>query len=593
MRHQRQRKSKALTAEARPVRSGLVPREHRINEGAEPSQAPPTVREVLSSPGNPLDETTRRLMEPRFGYDFGRVRVHTDARAAASARAVNALAYTVGRNVVFDTGKYAPGTALGNALLAHELSHTIQQGFRPGSSLGTLSLTRPEEAAEQEANQAAAGVWTGKLYNVSPDRLTRLAREPADYKSKFNELNGLAMKALLNRLDALEREQLDDLRKHSGEAAHLGTGQQRLEIAMSAVWYSKFQRAVLAENKAVLQAQMDEFVPWPDQRAEIMRVLNRSRAAVGGQAVPVDEGGAASSPGAEQFKTTSYTLSSAPVTVIKGEPEKGIAEIKEAPADYADKILQKAGLDPKAWFSSFTTINFLGFHVGEIHTELAAHLKAVEKKLAAAHGGDQQDPKLAGQNLGLNEAIGGARHAPTGTAFSMHLFGLAIDVNYTSNPWISESANPVFERAGLLVTGKKMQFKAGMSFAELKALDETLETYFSYLDKPDDLRAKLAPAAAGQANFWSGKSADDALKQITQDLDSVAAKWQRTQAKDIIKKGGFLNLSEDLVKGLELDWGASYGDIMHFDMRNKGSGRKIQSAIGQYKAEKEAEAKKK
>ena len=78
--------------------------------------------------GRPLDASTRSFFEPRFGTDFSHVRVHTDSRAAASARSVNALAYTVGRNVVFGTGQYAPGTSQGRHLLAHELTHTVQQG---------------------------------------------------------------------------------------------------------------------------------------------------------------------------------------------------------------------------------------------------------------------------------------------------------------------------------------------------------------------------------------------------------------------------------------------------------------------------------
>jgi hypothetical protein len=91
-------------------------------------EVPPVVHKVLRSPGRPLDESTRQLMEPRFGHDFGRVRVHTDERAARSARAVHARAYTVGPDVVFGAGQFAPGTAAGRRLLAHELTHTIQQG---------------------------------------------------------------------------------------------------------------------------------------------------------------------------------------------------------------------------------------------------------------------------------------------------------------------------------------------------------------------------------------------------------------------------------------------------------------------------------
>ncbi len=89
--------------------------------------APPIVHEVLRSPGQPLDTTTRNLMGPRFGHDFSEVRVHADPKAAESARAVNALAYTVGRDVVFGTGRYVPGSTEGTRLLAHELTHVVQQ----------------------------------------------------------------------------------------------------------------------------------------------------------------------------------------------------------------------------------------------------------------------------------------------------------------------------------------------------------------------------------------------------------------------------------------------------------------------------------
>jgi hypothetical protein len=78
---------------------------------------PPIVHEVLRSPGQPLDLATRAFMEPRFGHDFSKVRVYTDAKAAESARAVNSLAYTVGQNVAFNTGQYAPHSSTGQSLL--------------------------------------------------------------------------------------------------------------------------------------------------------------------------------------------------------------------------------------------------------------------------------------------------------------------------------------------------------------------------------------------------------------------------------------------------------------------------------------------
>jgi hypothetical protein len=118
---------------------------------------PPIVHDVLNSPGQPLDAGTRAFMEPRFGQDFSQVRVHTGSRAAESAQAVNALAYTVGRNVVFGTGQYAPGTNEGGRLLAHELTHVVQQDR--GSHLGTsVSAT----LAENEADQASIRLVEGQ-----------------------------------------------------------------------------------------------------------------------------------------------------------------------------------------------------------------------------------------------------------------------------------------------------------------------------------------------------------------------------------------------------------------------------------------------
>jgi len=86
--------------------------------------------------GQPLDASTRAFMEPRFGHDFGHVRVHTDARAAESARSVSALAYTVGRDVVFGARQYTPGTSGGQRLLAHELTHVVQQSGSDSTHVG-------------------------------------------------------------------------------------------------------------------------------------------------------------------------------------------------------------------------------------------------------------------------------------------------------------------------------------------------------------------------------------------------------------------------------------------------------------------------
>lgn len=136
--------------------------------GRDPGSVPPLVHQVLQSSGTPLDSSTRGFFERRFGHAFGNVRVHADAQAGESARAVNALAYTVGNDVVFAAGMYAPHTSAGRELLAHELTHTLQQDAGSGSwgQHDGLTLGDPGDAAEREAEAAARAV-------LQPGRATR------------------------------------------------------------------------------------------------------------------------------------------------------------------------------------------------------------------------------------------------------------------------------------------------------------------------------------------------------------------------------------------------------------------------------------
>lgn len=90
--------------------------------------ASPIVSKVSRSDGHPLDPATRAFFEPRFGHEFGRVRIHTGADDHVVARSVNARAYTIGQDIVFGDGYYAPETTDGRRLIAHELTHVIQQG---------------------------------------------------------------------------------------------------------------------------------------------------------------------------------------------------------------------------------------------------------------------------------------------------------------------------------------------------------------------------------------------------------------------------------------------------------------------------------
>jgi len=120
---------------------------------------PASVADVLRSPGRPLDSATRAYFEPRFGHDFSRVRVHTDTRAAESAREVHSLAYVVGQDIVFGSGQYAPATPSGRRLLAHELAHVVQQGEARGLP---RTLSRPSDPLELAAEATARLVTEGR-----------------------------------------------------------------------------------------------------------------------------------------------------------------------------------------------------------------------------------------------------------------------------------------------------------------------------------------------------------------------------------------------------------------------------------------------
>lgn len=131
----------------------------RRAEGAfAPSAVPDIVHEVLGTSGEPLDRSTLELMHERAGYDFSRVRVHTGDKAAESAEAVNAQAYTVGSHVVFGNGRYAPGTADGQKLMAHELTHVQQQGTVSDTAPRDLRVNPADDATEIEANAASESI---------------------------------------------------------------------------------------------------------------------------------------------------------------------------------------------------------------------------------------------------------------------------------------------------------------------------------------------------------------------------------------------------------------------------------------------------
>jgi Domain of unknown function (DUF4157)/OmpA family len=148
--------------------------------------APPVVHDVLRSAGRPLDAGTRSFMETRFGRDFSDVRLHTGGQAAQSARAVDALAYTVGSDIVMDASHFNPATGRGAHLLAHELAHVAQNAHSTDSRPGKLMVGSASDPAEREAERAADRAIGGGAPPVGVRREANgyLRRQTADEPKK-------------------------------------------------------------------------------------------------------------------------------------------------------------------------------------------------------------------------------------------------------------------------------------------------------------------------------------------------------------------------------------------------------------------------
>src|SRR5438552_15169827 len=134
-----------------------------VSAALEEQETSPVKDVVGSGGGAPLDKDTTGLMESRLGADFSDVRVHTDAKASESAQSVQAHAYTVGSDVVFQSGKYEPESDSGKRMLAHELTHVVQQRSGPVDGTpapGGIQISRPSDRFEQAAESSADRVMS-------------------------------------------------------------------------------------------------------------------------------------------------------------------------------------------------------------------------------------------------------------------------------------------------------------------------------------------------------------------------------------------------------------------------------------------------
>ncbi|WP_198679196.1 eCIS core domain-containing protein [Thermomonospora amylolytica] len=167
----------------------------------------PSATGLPGRPGRPLAPVTRTTMESRFGHDFGGVRVHDDPAAARSADELDAVAYTVDRNVVLGADGYAPGTAAGRRLLAHELAHVVQQDTRSAAS-GRPSPSSPG-AAEREAHTAAEAAGLERPIHIR-ERLApgAVARQPKEPSGRFPPA-----------VEAMPREQILEIWRRSKDVA--------------------------------------------------------------------------------------------------------------------------------------------------------------------------------------------------------------------------------------------------------------------------------------------------------------------------------------------------------------------------------------
>jgi hypothetical protein len=263
------------------------------NAGAtNPGQLPPIVHQVLSSPGQPLDASTRSFMEPRFGHDFSQVRVHADAAAGESARAIQARAYTAGNQVVFDSGAYRPETHEGKELLAHELTHTLQQKDLRSSFGATIqALDRTSVASASKENTSLPTVAAVQFPFIQLAKIARSPvsnpKDPAELEAEETAKKVMRMreppapaptirkgigKEAVQRADAspVQRQSTRNVLRHNGRWTDIDSP------TVLGLWAKE-----AAINKLWLESTLQEVQEHPEKVSELVEaVLPKLRAAL-------------------------------------------------------------------------------------------------------------------------------------------------------------------------------------------------------------------------------------------------------------------------------------------------------------------------
>ncbi len=215
-------------------------------------------RQILAAPHQPLDRDLRIFFESRFGARLDQVSLHTGPLAAASARALHARAFTFHRHIVFDAGQYAPHTAGGMRLLAHELAHILQQ--RETAPQDPVAIGAPDDVLEMDADRAAGAVLSGAPVRLSalppgsPARIQCLGRDvpnddevlkaydKRDHVQVFKILNGRSMEGILDTLTTLQKKGFMPWwapgTPNDTPMVKAGVNIARLRVALAAVYFA-------------------------------------------------------------------------------------------------------------------------------------------------------------------------------------------------------------------------------------------------------------------------------------------------------------------------------------------------------------------
>ena len=244
---------------------------------------PPAFHGVPSSPGRPLDTKTRVLMETRFGYDFGQVRIHTGRKESESARALGADALTIGPDLIFGEGMYQTASSYGRRLLAHELAHVIQGGLARHTSgpIAVDSAMRARQVICRSVSPDYPKIEDNLTYGLFDWAITdNEAREvleilsglkPIDYKDTLMRMEA---DGLVNRL----LENISESDKASFSALIDKIHQERSTSSLvahveSLLSYGILDWAITEEEASLVLETLKSLRPTPDRLKQVVRLI--------------------------------------------------------------------------------------------------------------------------------------------------------------------------------------------------------------------------------------------------------------------------------------------------------------------------------